>query len=461
MSQRRNFPDDFLWGAATSAYQIEGAVTQDGRGRSIWDTFAANPDHIDDGRSGAMACDHYNRWREDVGLMSEIGLQSYRFSIAWPRIFPDGHGRPNQAGIDWYSRLVDGLLEAGIQPAATLYHWDLPQVLEDRGGWPDRATIGPFLEYTNVMTHALGDRVKLWMTHNEPSVAAWLGYLEGVHAPGRESWPDSLAAMHHMLLSHGRAVPVIRSNVGGAKVGPALQMVPAQAASSSAADLRATAFFDLMWNRWYHDPIAGKGYPMQFVEMLVEQGALQSTDLDFVEPGDMKTIAEPNDFIGVNYYSRGVMRSQAVAEEDNAPREVILEDEHTDMGWEVHPPSFTRGLKWLAEQYPGVDRYVMENGAAYATAPDSDGVVRDEKRRSYLDGHLRAALDAIEAGVPLRGYFAWSFLDNFEWAHGMTKRFGLVWVDYESLERTLKESARWYGDVIRHNGLTNSPLGKS
>lgn len=449
-----NFPDDFLWGAATSAFQIEGALEADGRGPSIWDTFASDPDRIDDGDDGSVACDHYQLWRHDVQLMAELGLDAYRFSIAWPRIVPQGRGRVNQAGIDWYSRLVDALLEAGIKPAATLYHWDLPQALEDEGGWPERTTIDAFLEYTDAITGALGDRVDLWMTHNEPSVAAWLGYLEGVHAPGRESWPDALAAMHHMLVSHGRAVRVIRENVPGARVGAALQCVPAEPASSSAADARATAFFDCMWNRWYHEPIAGEGYPMEFIDMLVEQGDLPSDELPWLQEGDLETIAEPIDFVGVNFYSRGVMRSEAIPEEENEPREVILNDEHTEMGWEVHPESLTRGLRELAELYPeGTDFYVTENGAAYDTGPDSDGVVRDWRRLDYLQQHIAAAHRAIEEGVPLKGYFAWSLLDNFEWAHGMTKRFGLIWVDYETLERTLKSSAIWYRDVIRSNGL--------
>ncbi len=462
MSTKVTFPTGFLWGAATSSFQIEGAVAEDGRGPSIWDTFAADPSNIDDGDDGSVACDHYHRWREDIGLMTELGLQAYRFSIAWPRIMPNGRRSSlNQAGIDWYSRLVDGLLEAGIEPAATLYHWDLPQALEDSGGWPDRAVVDRFLEYTDVVTRALGDRVTMWMTHNEPAVAAWLGYLEGVHAPGRRSWPDALAAMHHILLSHGKAVPVIRANVPGAKVGPVLQLVPSEPASPSAADKRAAAFFDCMWNRWYHDPVSGRGYPMEFVDMLVERGDLSSTELPFLEPGDMEAIAEPIDFVGVNYYSRGVMRSDEIPEEENSPREVFLEEEHTDMGWEVHPPSLTRGLKWLAEEYSGVDLYITENGAAYDTGPDEDGRVRDVRRQAYFDGHLRATHAAIEAGVPVRGYFAWSLLDNFEWAHGMTKRFGLVWIDYETLSRTPKDSARWYGEVIRQNGIIPSPAGES
>lgn len=453
------FPAGFLWGAATSAFQIEGALEAEGRGRSIWDTFASDPARIDDGRDGSVTCDHYHRWREDVRLMQELGLGAYRFSIAWPRVLPEGRGRINQAGLDWYSRLVDGLLAADITPAVTLYHWDLPQVLEDEGGWPARATAEAFLEYADVVTRALGDRVQMWFTHNEPSVAAWLGYLEGVHAPGRRSWPDALAAMHHMLLSHGGAVPIIRANVAGARVGPALQVVPAQPASSSAADAEATAFFDGMWNRWYHDPVAGRGYPRDFLDLLVARGELASAELGFVKPGDMEAIAVCNDFIGVNYYSRAVLRSEAIPEAENAPREVFVRDEHTDMGWEVHPESLERGLAWLRERYPaGTDFYITENGAAYDTGPDARGVVEDTRRRDYLRGHIGAARRAIARGVPLKGYFAWSLLDNFEWAHGMTKRFGLVWVDPKTQARTPKMSARWYADVIAQNGL-DSPSG--
>ena len=443
------FPPGFLWGAATSSFQIEGATERDGRGTSIWDTFARTPGNIDDGRTGAIACQHYDKWAEDIELMRALGLQGYRFSIAWPRIFPDGQTL-NPKGLDFYDKLVDSLLDAGITPAATLYHWDLPQILEDAGGWPSRSILEPYLRYVDAVTKRLGDRVKLWITHNEPSIVAWLGYLEGVHAPGRKSWPEALAAAHHVLLSHGQAVPIIRANAPGAEVGAALMLVPAQPASSSPADAEETRFFDGMWNRWFFDAIYGRGYPGDFTQMLVERGLLEQSTLDFVHPGDMDTIATACDFMGINLYSRFVGRGP---EEDNAPREVFVSEQKTDMDWEVYPQALEDGLRWLQERYAPPKVYVTENGAAFDTPPDEDGHVRDDRRIAYYDGHLRAAHRAIQAGVPLAGYFAWSLLDNFEWAFGMTKRFGLVWVDFETGERTPKASARWYSDVIARHGL--------
>lgn len=443
------FPEGFVWGAATSAYQIEGAVEADGRGESIWDRFARTPGMIEDGATGAAACDHYHRWPEDLALMSEMGLGGYRFSIAWPRVLPDGE-TVNEAGLDFYDRLVDGLLERGIRPAATLYHWDLPQILEDRGGWPDRGILEPYLRYADVVTRRLGDRVKMWITHNEPSIVAWLGYLEGVHAPGRRSWPDALAAVHHVLLSHGQAVPVIRANAPGAEVGAALMLVPAEPASSSDVDAEATAFFDGMWNRWFFDPMYGLSYPQDFVDRMVSRGFIEDGALGFVQPGDMETIATPCDFLGINLYSRHVGRGE---EAGNAPREVVESTERTDMDWEVWPQALETGLRWVHERYAPGAIYVTENGAAYGQGPGADGHIQDEKRIAYLGGHLRAAHRAIAAGVPLRGYFTWSLLDNFEWGFGKTKRFGLVWVDYETLERTPKASAWWYRDVIARGGL--------
>jgi beta-glucosidase len=447
------FPPDFLWGAATSAYQIEGATREFGRGESIWDRFAAEPGRIEGGDDPSMGCDHYRRWPDDVELMKWLGLNAYRFSISWPRVLPTGDASEvNARGLDFYDRLVDALLEGDITPAATLYHWDLPQALQDRGGWPNRNVAQAFVDYADVVTRRLGDRVRLWITHNEPSIVSWLGHLEGVHAPGQRSGPKALAAAHHVLLSHGLAVPVIRANAPRAEVGITLMLLPTEPASPSQADLEACRAVDGMWNRWFLDPLYGRGYPDDAVEVFADSGHLPGGRHAFGKAFDLEVIATPTDFLGVNYYSRGIVRSEAVPESENAPRTVVHTDEQTDMGWEVHPQSLQRVLLDVAREYGPPRLYITENGAAYATPP-SNGRVPDARRIRYLDGHLRAAHAAIAAGVPLAGYFVWSLLDNFEWTHGFAKRFGIVWVDYETGARIPKDSARWYRRVIAQGGL--------
>ena len=448
------FPEGFVWGAATSSYQIEGAAWEDGRGECIWDRFARTPGKVKDGLNGDVACDHYHRYRDDVALMKELGLQAYRFSIAWPRIFPTGRdAQPLEAGLGFYDRLTDALLEAGITPWVTLYHWDLPQALEDRGGWVNREVVDDFVRFADVVSRRLGDRVGHWITHNEPWCAARLGYETGIHAPGRTSVPDALAAAHHILLSHGRAVPVIRANSPGAQVGITLNLVPSVPASPSEADRKADQRFDAWFNRWFMDPLRGEGYPDDLLEEYVRDGHVSGSTPDFVQPGDFDEISVVCDFLGINYYSRGVIRAE-IPEEDNAPR-VIPEaspESKTDIGWEVYPQGLYDLLIRLRDDFGGLPIHITENGAAYHTGP-VDGVVRDDKRLAYLDGHLRACHRAIEDGVPLAGYFAWSLMDNFEWQEGYTQRFGIVWVDYETQERTPKDSARWYAEVIARNGL--------
>jgi beta-glucosidase len=441
------FPTDFAWGAATSAYQIEGAVGVDGRGESIWDRFCRTPGAVADGDHADVACDHYRRWRDDVGLMRELGLRAYRFSIAWPRIVPGGTGAVNQRGLDFYDQLVDGLIAAGITPFATLYHWDLPQPLEDAGGWPRRATAEAFVEYTDVVTRRLGDRVKHWITHNEPWCIAFLGYHEGHHAPGRREPSAALAASHHLLLSHGWAVPIIRGNARGAQVGITLNLMPAMPASPSSADYEAFRKFDGTMNRWYLDPLHGRGYPGDVVADHVEAGHLPASAWPVVEHGDLAAIAAPCDFLGVNYYSRAVNRSKSVAESDNLPRtvEVAPPSQHTDMGWEVYPDGLGEILLRVHLEYRPT--------RLYATAPDSDGRVRDAARVRYLHDHLESSRRALAVGVPLAGYFAWSLMDNFEWAFGYRQRFGITWVDYESQRRIPKDSARWYRQVIDANAV--------
>jgi beta-glucosidase len=450
----KRFPEGFIWGAATSSHQIEGAVDEDGRGESIWDRFATVPGAIVDGSSGAVACDHYHRYPQDIELMRSLRLGAYRFSLAWPRILPNGRGgRIETRGLDFYDRLVDGLLRAGITPYATLYHWDLPQALQDLGGWTARETAKAFLEYTDVVTRRLGDRVKHWITHNEPWCISVLGYAEGQHAPGHKSWLEALQASHHLNLAHGSALPIIRGNARGAEVGITLNLLPIEAASPSDADREASVQLDGSFNRWFLDPLFGRGYPADVIAFHQASGTLPEGPLPFVEPGDLAIIAGEIDFLGVNYYSRAVVRSARIPEAENLPREVVVSDDKTDMDWEVHPEGLLDLLRRIHRDYAVRRMYITENGAAYGTSPSPDGKVHDDKRRAYLHGHLDAARRACEEGIPLGGYFLWSFLDNWEWAHGYAKRFGIVWVDYSTQARVLKESAIWYSEVIRLHGL--------
>jgi beta-glucosidase len=447
------FPKGFLWGTATASYQIEGAWDEDGKGESIWDRFAHTPGRIEDGTSGDVACDHYHRWPEDVDLMKSLNLQAYRFSVAWPRVLPDGRGAVNQAGLDFYSRLVDGLLEASITPFVTLYHWDLPQALQDEGGWPERTTAEAFVEYTDVVSRHLGDRVVHWMTHNEPWAVAFAGHQMGAHAPGWQEWPAAFRAAHHLLLSHGWAVPVLRRNSPGAQVGISLNLTHVEPASDSAADLDACRRLDGHVDRWFLDPLYGRHYPADMVADHVAQGRLPARGLDFVQSGDLQAIATPTDFLGFSYYTRALVR--ALEDGGDLPHidSFAPEAKRTEMGWEIYPHGLYRVLCRLHFDYQVPKLYVTENGASYSDGPDAGGRVRDERRVRYLQDHLAAAHRAIESGVPLAGYFIWSLMDNFEWAKGYTQRFGLVWIDYQTQQRIPKDSALWYHDVIARNAV--------
>jgi beta-glucosidase len=440
------FPKDFLWGVATAAYQIEGGWDEDGKGESIWDRFSHTAGNIENGETGDVACDHYHRWREDVGLMKTLGLKAYRFSIAWSRILPEGRGKVNQAGIDFYSHLVDALLEAGIEPFITLYHWDLPQRLQDDGGWPDRRTAEAFVEYGDIVSRVLGDRVKNWITLNEPQVSSFHGYLDGRHAPGIKNLHQAVAAAHHLLLAHGKAVPVIRANSPESQVGISLNLHKVMAASVSAAD-RANAYYeDGRINRWFLDPISGRGYPLDMVQAF-------RTGMEFVQKGDLELIAVPLNFLGINYYMRGISRSTSIPEEENSPQTIFYRDEFTEMGWEVYPEGIydMLGRIFFDNNFPAI--YITENGAAFLDDKGPEGEVNDLPRLNYIKRHLQQVHHAIEIGVPVKGYFVWSLMDNFEWAYGSTKRFRLIYVDYQNQQRILKSSAKWYRQVISDNAI--------
>jgi len=447
-----SFPEGFLWGTATAAYQIEGAVTEDGRGQSIWDVFSATPGKIRDGDTGAVACDHYHRWPEDVALMAGLGYQAYRFSIVWPRIIPDGDGPVNRAGIDHYSRLVDALLEHGITPMATLYHWDLPQPLQERGGWTVRGTVDAFARYAEIVASALGDRVPMWVTVNEPAVVAGHGHGSGVHAPGISDGRAALEAAHHLLLGHARAAEALRTTTG--QVGIALSVTDVVAGREGAEHAAAAARVDGHNNRWYLDPLLRGHYPADLVDWF---GA---TFHGIVREGDLDLIARPMDFLGLNYYFRSHIVAGAAPDTPpaepplHAHRVVPSELPVTAMGWPVEPDGFRAFLSRVARDYPDAPPiYITENGAAHDDMPDQGGDVDDPARIAYLDGHLRAMREAMAAGADIRGYFCWSLLDNFEWAEGYAKRFGLVHVDYATQRRTPKSSARWYAEVVKQNGL--------
>lgn len=453
MAQWIRFPEGFLWGATTSAYQIEGAWDVDGKSESIWDRFTHTPGKIYRGDTGDAACNHYHRYPEDVALMKTIGLKAYCFSVAWTRILPEGYGRVNQAGLDFYRRLVDTLLEAGIQPFVMLYHWDLPQCLEDQGGWPTRSVALAFIEYADVVSRSLGDRVKYWVTHNEPAVVSWLGYYTGEHAPGRKDLTAAIRASHHLLLSHGWVVPVIRRNSPSCEVGIILNVNWIVPASQSPYDRELASQVDGMWVRWFFDPLRGRGYPDDMVSCWTSTGVLPR-GLDFVRPGDMEAICTPCDFFGVNYYTRTIVRADV---SDNDPPVVLPAPEGPDywseMGWENCPDGLLAVLSRLSFHYHLPKLYITENGVSYSDGPDERGVIQDYRRIRYLQEHLVALHRALGLGIPVKGYFVWSLLDNFEWAWGYSQRFGLVWVDYATQKRLLKGSAYWYSQVIRDNGF--------
>jgi beta-glucosidase len=428
------FPVGFRFGVAMAAYQIEGAVNEDGRGPSIWDTFCRRPGAVAGGDTGDVACDHYHRWREDLDLMASLGVESYRFSISWPRVQPDGRGALNAAGVDFYRRLCEGLCERGIEPVATLYHWDLPQARQAVGGWAARDTAERFAEYAALMGKSLGDVVAGWITHNEPWVVAFLGHAEGTKAPGIRDWPTALRASHHLLLSHGWAVQALR----GKPTGITLNLAPVRSDDPEAA-LRMDGYL----NRWFLDPVFRGRYP----EDMVRHYERRYGPFDVVRDGDLDAISAPLDFLGVNYYFPQRVRSDP----SRQPLElasVLPPPPTTAMGWEVDPDGLHELLVRVRRDYGDIPIYITENGAAFEDGPVVNGTLEDPRRVDYLRSHLSALARAVADGVDVRRYFAWSMLDNFEWEHGFAKRFGLVYVDYATQRRVPKSSALWYRDFI-------------
>ncbi|MEU2614577.1 GH1 family beta-glucosidase [Micromonospora sp. NPDC007271] len=454
------FPPGFLWGAATAAYQIEGAPTEGGRTPSIWDTFSHTQGRTVAGHTGDVACDHYHRMSADVRLMADLGLKSYRFSVSWSRVQPGGAGGVNQEGMDFYQRLVDELLAHGVEPWLTLYHWDLPQPLEDAGGWPARDTAARFADYAQLVADALGDRVRYFTTLNEPWCSAFLGYGSGAHAPGRSDGVDAVRAGHHLMLGHGLAVQALRAARPQAQLGITVNLYPVTPATGSRGDVDAARRIDGLANRFFLDPVLRGAYPAD-----LQADLRKVTDFGHVRDGDLTVISAPLDMVGVNYYSRYVVAAPAEAAAAEAywrapscwpgsedVRFVTRGVPVTDMDWEIDAPGLLETLERVHREYTDLPLYVTENGSAFVDAV-IDGRVDDPDRLAYFDAHLRAAHAAISAGVPLKGYFAWSLMDNFEWAWGYTKRFGMVYVDYDSQARIPKSSARWYAEVIRRNGL--------
>lgn len=439
------FSEDFLWGTSTAAYQIEGAPEAGGKSPSIWDTFSHQPGAIAGGDTGDIACDHYHRYEEDVEWMKTLNINTYRFSISWPRIFPDDTGRPNEKGIAFYKKLIGRLLDEGIQPAVTLYHWDLPQWLQDRGGWADRETVDEFEMYAQYVFGELGDTVPIWITHNEPMVAAFAGHWEGNHAPGIKDPATALTVAHHLLLSHGKAVQAYREMGLKGQIGISLNMTSVYPAGDNEADRQAAAHLDAFNNRWFADPVFRGRYPAMLRQELAREYAVPE-----ILPGDMGSISAPIDFLGINYYFPTYVEADTGS--PDGIKYVDSGKEKTEMGWEVYAQGLYDLLIRLTEDYH-IPIMITENGAAYADTVDTAGDIEDAKRLAYIEKHLVQAHRAIRDGVDLRGYFAWSLMDNFEWAEGYSKRFGLIYVDYPTQKRIMKKSGYWYSRVATENGF--------
>ena len=441
----KRFPAGFVWGFAASAYQIEGAATEDGRGPSIWDTFCRQPGAVVNGDNGDVACDHYHRYRDDARLMGQLGASAYRFSVSWPRVLPTGSGQVNERGVDFYQRLVDALLGAGVQPMLNVFHWDLPQALQDRGGFANPQIVDWFADYAALLASRLGDRVTDWMTLNEPAVFAFLAHADGIHAPGMRHWPTAMRVADNELRAHAAAAQQIRAAVPGARIGIAVDVNQASPATDSERDRVAAEEYHATRDGWFLDPLFGRGYPEIGLRAHHAAGHLEGVELSDPVAGDL-------DYLGLNYYRR-----ETVAAKSDVPFDWEVappaDAELTDMGWHVAPDGLRDVLLQLQAEYSPAEIVISENGAAYRDVVVADGQVRDAPRQSYLARHVAAVADALEAGVPVTGYYVWSLLDNFEWSYGYTKRFGLVHVDFATQRRTVKQSGRWYqGLVARSRG---------
>lgn len=441
-----NFPPHFIWGTASSAYQIEGAWNEAGKGLSIWDTFSHTPGKIFLNQNGDVAIDHYHRYQEDIGLMKEMGLGAYRFSVSWPRVIPAGTGQINSQGLDFYDHLVDELLNRGITPILTLYHWDLPQALQDQGGWQNRGTADAFCEYAACMARKLGDRVPYWITHNEPFVAAMAGHFTGEHAPGIQNPVAAFLSTHHLLLSHGKAVQILRAELPAeAKIGITLNLSPVHAASNKLEDQQAARRYDAILNRTFLDPVLLGRYPEELGEII---GPLSGQ----IDMNDLSNIAQPLDFLGINYYSRAVVQSDPNFPLLHASEIQPVGNEYSMM-WEIYPAGIYELLTRIHHDYPSLPLFITENGIPVPDDVDFDGRVRDERRTRYIHRHLCQVHRAISEGVPVMGYLCWSFADNFEWALGYRMRFGLVFVNFETQQRIIKDSGRWFSEIIKRNGV--------
>jgi len=460
--RRNDLPADFVFGTATASYQIEGATEEDGRGPSIWDTFAGVPGAIADGSTGDPADDHYHRMPEDVALIAGLGFDAYRFSIAWPRIQADGTGPANRAGIDFYRRLAEHLLERGVTPWATLYHWDLPQALQDRGGWLERDTAERFADYSAQVTEQLGDVVTDWITLNEPWCSSFLGYASGVHAPGQQVGTRSAQAAHHLLLGHGLALEAIRATQPEARVGATLNLYSVRPATDSAADRDAARRIDGLSNRFFLDPVLRGAYPEDVLDDLGQTAWFA----EHASADDLQRISAPIDFLGINYYSRHTVAASDGSDTATPSAYPGSEDVRfvptgapvTEMGWEIHPDGMVDVLRQAHELAPQLPLYITENGAAYPDRMSTDGEVSDPERTAYLQSHFEACRTATDAGLPLAGYFIWSLMDNFEWAWGYSRRFGIVHVDYETQRRTVKDSGRWVAEFLHADGTAEAAV---
>lgn len=442
------FPKGFLWGSATAAYQVEGAWNEDGKGESIWDRFAHTPGLIDNGDTGDVACDHYHRYKDDIQIMKDIGLQAYRFSISWSRIFPQGFGKPNPKGLDFYRKLIDALTDANIQPVVTLYHWDLPQALQERGGWANRATVDHFVNYAKCLFQEFGDSVPIWITHNEPRVVAYQGHAYGRIAPGIKDPRTAIQVAHHLLLSHGLAVTAYREKGLEGKIGITLNLKHIYPQSNSEEDRAAAKRFDAFKNRWFLDPIFKGVYPE------VDSDYFRKTfGNPQMQPGDLSVIGTPIDFLGVNNYSRDLVKADPADKEFGLKVVDPKTSKYTTMDWEIYPQGICDLLLKIRRDYGDVPLYITENGAAFNDAHIKDGSVKDVGRVEYLRSHIAKVSEAIKQGAPVKGYFVWSLLDNLEWAFGYAQKFGIIRVDFKTLERHWKDSAHFYQKVIASNGV--------